>query len=104
MYIAVNRFKVNPGSEAAFEQLWSTRETYLRDLPGAVEFNLLKGPQKDDHVLYSSQTIWTDYVAFEAWRNSEAFNATHRGESNDHRSLFIGHPEFEGFEVVQTVK
>ncbi|HIC7213094.1 antibiotic biosynthesis monooxygenase family protein [Burkholderia stabilis] len=104
MYIAVNRFKVKLGSEAAFEHIWSTRETYLRELPGAIEFNLLKGGSREDHILYSSQTIWTDYVAFESWRNSKAFDATHRGESNDSRALFLGHPEFEGFEVVQSIK
>ena len=29
MFIAMNRFKVKPGSEEAFEQVWQTRESYL---------------------------------------------------------------------------
>ena len=60
MYIAMNRFKIVPGAEADFERLWSSRDTHLKDVPGFVEFHLLKGPVKDDHVLYSSHTIWAN--------------------------------------------
>ena len=56
MYIAMNRFKVTLGSEEAFEQLWTSRDTHLKDVPGFVEFHLLRGPQRADHVLYSSHT------------------------------------------------
>jgi heme-degrading monooxygenase HmoA len=104
MYIAMNRFKVAPGSEDAFEHLWTTRDTHLKEVPGFVEFHLLKGPRKDDHVLYSSHTIWRDYAAFEAWTRSDAFRAAHRSAGNENRVLYLGHPEFEGFEVIQTVK
>ncbi|MFL9894986.1 antibiotic biosynthesis monooxygenase [Paraburkholderia sp. RL17-383-BIF-A] len=104
MYIAMNRFKVTPGSETAFEHLWTTRDTHLKEVPGFVEFHLLKGPQKEDHVLYSSHTIWKDYASFEAWTKSEAFRAAHRNAGGDNRVLYLGHPEFEGFEVIQTVK
>ncbi|MGF6661141.1 heme-degrading monooxygenase HmoA [Paraburkholderia atlantica] len=104
MYIAMNRFKVAPGSEDAFEHLWTTRDTHLKEVPGFVEFHLLKGPRKDDHVLYSSHTIWRDQASFEAWTRSDAFRAAHRSAGNENRVLYLGHPEFEGFEVVQTVK
>jgi heme-degrading monooxygenase HmoA len=104
MYIAMNRFKVTLGSEAAFEHLWTSRDTHLKEVPGFVEFHLLKGPQKEDHVLYSSHTIWSDHAAFEGWTKSEAFRAAHRNAGNDSRVLYLGHPEFEGFEVIQTVK
>ena len=103
MYIAMNRFKVAPGSEAAFEQLWTTRDSHLRDVAGFVEFHLLRGPVKEDHVLYSSHTIWADHGAFEAWTKSEAFRAAHRN-AGDNRAMYLGHPEFEGFSVVQTIK
>ena len=59
MYIAMNRFKVIKGEEEAFETLWRSRESYLHELPGFVEFALLKGPEREDHTLYSSHTIWT---------------------------------------------
>ncbi|HEX3346953.1 MAG TPA: antibiotic biosynthesis monooxygenase [Acetobacteraceae bacterium] len=107
MFIAMNRFKVAPGSGAAFEHLWKSRETHLHEVPGFVEFHLLRGPEKDDHVLYSSHTIWAHREAFEAWTRSEAFRAAHRDAGNVNRGdapLYLGHPEFEGFEVIQTVK
>jgi heme-degrading monooxygenase HmoA len=103
MYIAMNRFKVANGSEADFETVWSGRDSHLRQVPGFVEFHLLKGPQREEYVLYASHTIWSDYTAFEAWTKSEAFRAAHRN-AGDNRPLYVGHPEFEGFEVVQTVK
>jgi len=104
MFIAMNRFKVARGSETEFETLWTTRDTYLQDVPGFVEFHLLKGPERDDHVLYSSHTIWASRAAFEQWAQSEAFRAAHRNAGQASRPLYLGHPEFEGFEVIQTVK
>ncbi|WP_028228498.1 antibiotic biosynthesis monooxygenase family protein [Paraburkholderia ferrariae] len=110
MYIAMNRFKVALGSESAFEDVWLNRDTHLQEVPGFVEFHLLKGPQRDDHVLYASHTIWANHAAFEAWTRSDAFRAAHRNAGNAgnaggaNRPLYLGHPEFEGFEIVQTVK
>jgi heme-degrading monooxygenase HmoA len=103
MFIAMNRFKVLPGSEAAFEAVWTSRDTQLAQVPGFVEFHLLRGPAKDDHVLYSSHTIWSDREAFEAWTRSEAFRRAHAGAGGN-KPMYAGHPEFEGFEVIQTVK
>ncbi len=103
MFIAMNRFKVLPGAEAAFEQVWTSRDSHLRDVPGFVEFHLLRGPERDDHVLYSSHTIWRSRDAFEDWTRSEAFRAAHR-DAGQNRPLYAGHPEFEGFEVIQTIR
>jgi heme-degrading monooxygenase HmoA len=58
MFIAMNRFKVRTGEEPAFETRWRERDTHLHTVPGFVEFHLLKGPERDDHVLYASHTIW----------------------------------------------
>ena len=79
MFIAMNRFKVLPGAEHEFEQMWLNRDSFLKDVPGFVEFHMLRGPTKDDHVLYSSHTIWRDRNAFEAWTTSDAFRSAHRG-------------------------
>ena len=106
MYIAMNRFKVTPGAEAAFEHVWTSRDTHLRGVPGFVEFHLLRGPQREDHVLYSSHTIWRDRESFDDWTRSDAFRAAHRNAGNaggGGAPLYLGHPEFEGFEVIQTV-
>ena len=43
MFIAMNRFQVKTGSEQAFETVWATRESYLSELAGFIEFNLLRG-------------------------------------------------------------
>ncbi len=102
MYIAMNRFRVAPGSEAAFEEVWRSRDTHLREVPGFIEFHLLRGPAAADHVLYASHTIWADHAVFEAWTKSEAFRAAH-ARAGDNKPLYLGHPQFEGFEVVQTV-
>ncbi|MEY9182250.1 hypothetical protein ABIA41_003685 [Bradyrhizobium sp. USDA 313] len=48
MYIAMNRFRVAKGSEAAFEQVWLSRDTHLDKVPGFVEFHLLRGPELED--------------------------------------------------------
>jgi heme-degrading monooxygenase HmoA len=102
MYIAMNRFRVSKGSEAAFEQVWLSRDTHLDKVPGFVEFHLLRGPELEDHTLYASHTVWADHAAFEAWTKSEAFRAAHQ-RAGGNKPLYLGHPQFEGFEVVQTV-
>jgi heme-degrading monooxygenase HmoA len=102
MFIAMNRFKVLPGSEAAFEEVWASRDTQLPSVPGFISFNLLRGPVRDDHVLYASHTIWRDKAAFEDWTRSEAFRQAHRNAGGN-RPMYLGHPDFEGFDVIQSV-
>ncbi len=102
MFIAMNRFKIAPGSEAAFEQVWASRDTQLRSVPGFISFNLLKGPAGEGYVLYASHTLWESRAVFEDWTKSEAFRAAHRN-AGDNRAMYLGHPELELFEAVQTV-
>lgn len=101
MFIAMNRFKVKKGSEEVFENVWSSRETYLDRMPGFVEFHLLKGPENEDHTLYSSHTTWQTKAAFEAWTKSDEFRAAHAraGNTGNTATLYLEHPKFEGFEV-----
>ena len=75
MFIAMNRFRVAKGSEAAFENVWMSRDSHLEKVPGFVEFHLLKGPEAEDHTLYASHTVWENRAVFEAWTKSEAFRA-----------------------------
>jgi heme-degrading monooxygenase HmoA len=103
MFIAMNRFRVMHGCEADFERVWTTRDSYLSDVPGFNAFHLLRGPERDDHVLYSSHTIWRSRADFEAWTRSEAFRHAH-GQAGNNRTLYLGHPEFEGFDVIQTIE
>jgi len=103
MFIAMNRFRVAKGSEAAFEHVWTSRDSYLDKVPGFVEFHLLKGPEAEDHTLYASHTVWENRAVFEAWTKSEAFRAAHH-KAGDNKPLYLGHPQFEGFEVRQMVR
>jgi heme-degrading monooxygenase HmoA len=102
MFIAMNRFQIVPGQEEAFETVWKTRDTFLADVPGFVEFHLLRGPSEEDHTLYASHTIWNSRADFEAWTKSEAFRKAHANAGNN-KPLYLGHPKFEGFEVTLTV-
>ena len=105
MFIAMNRFQVVKGQEAAFENMWKTRDSYLHELKGFVEFHLLKGPEAEDHTLYSSHTVWATKADFEAWTTSEQFRKSHAraGNTSSAAPLYLGHPKFEGFEVRQTL-
>lgn len=99
MFIAMNRFKVLRGAEADFEQVWTTRDSHLAGVPGFMSFHLLRGPELEDHTLYASHTEWASREDFEAWTRSEAFRLAHRNAGNN-RPMYLGHPEFEGFDVV----
>ncbi|HYF52639.1 MAG TPA: antibiotic biosynthesis monooxygenase [Salinarimonas sp.] len=102
MFIAMNRFRVFKDAAAEFELVWLNRESRLHELDGFVEFHMLRGPEREDHVLYSSHTVWSSRAAFEAWTRSEQFRSSH-ARAPSSRPLTLGHPEFEGFEVIQTI-
>lgn len=103
MYIAMNRFKIRPGQETAFEQVWRSRDSHLQGMPGFRDFHLLKGPVFEDYALYSSHTVWESRQHFEDWTRSEAFRKAHRG-AGSHGDLYLGHPELEGFEAVVSLQ
>lgn len=100
MYIAMNRFKVIKGAEADFETIWRTRQSHLSELKGFVEFSLLKGPERADHTLYASHTVWERKEDFTAWTQSEQFRKSHARAGQQNKPTSLGHPEFEGFEAV----
>jgi len=102
MFIAMNRFQVKPGEEDAFERVWKTRDTHLADVPGFMEFHLLRGPSEEEFTLYASHTVWDSRASFEDWTRSDAFRKAH-ANAGDNKPLYLGHPRFEGFEVAQTV-
>lgn len=103
MFIAMNRFSVKKGEEKRFEDVWLSRDIHLSEVPGFVEFHLVKGPEVEDHTLYASHTVWASRTAFEDWTRSQAFRDAHRN-AGQHTGLYEGHPVFEGFEVLQTVR
>lgn len=99
MFIAMNRFRIAKGFEAGFEEVWRQRDSYLSEVPGFQSFALLKGPERDDHVLYSSHSVWASREAFEAWTQSEHFRKAH-AQASAPKGTYLGHPELETFEAV----
>ncbi len=103
LFIAMNRFRIVKGEEAEFERIWTTRDTHLQEVPGFVEFHLLRGPAAADHSLYVSHTVWQSHRHFEDWTHSEAFRKAHAQAGGARKDIYLGPPKFEGFEAVQTV-
>ena len=99
MFIAMNRFRVRRDAAHDFEKVWRDRDSQLAEVPGFEDFRLLKGPEGDDHVLYASHSTWASREAFEAWTQSDAFRQAHK-DAGKNRGMYLGHPEFEGFEAV----
>ena len=54
-------------------------------------------------MLYASHSVWRNEAAFKAWTQSEQFRAAHGGTRTT-KPLYLGHPEFEGFTVLQEVQ
>jgi len=82
--VASNRFGIKPGFEKEFEEMWASRESGLADLPGFVNFQLLRreGSHEDDGNTYVSYTTWDSLKAFNNWRESDVFKRSHRGKSS----------------------
>ena len=99
MFLAMNRFRIAPGMEEGFEQIWRTRESFLKDVPGFVSFALLKGAADDQASLYASHSVWESRAAFEAWTRSESFRKAH-AQANAPKGTYLGPPNLELFEQV----
>ena len=102
MYIAMNRFKVQNGSEQAFEDVWKNRDSSLAEMKGFKEFHLLRGPvnEAEAYTLYASHAVWESHEDFVAWTKSENFRNAHRNAGGSKVS-YLGHPQFEGFSIVE---
>ena len=57
MFIAMNRFRIVKGKEPEFERIWAERDSHLDGVPGFKEFDLLRGPEAEDHTLYASHSV-----------------------------------------------
>ena len=58
MYIAMNRFKIVLGKEQQFEDIWRNRDSHLENVPGFIDFNLIKGSSNENFTLYASHSRW----------------------------------------------
>ena len=99
MFIAMNRFRIALGAEEVFEKLWRERDSHLDGVPGFREFHLLRGPTDDECTLYASHSVWESRQAFEAWTGSDSFRKAHQ-QASAPQGTYLGHPRFEGFEVI----
>ncbi|NLS06542.1 antibiotic biosynthesis monooxygenase [Rhizobium sp. P32RR-XVIII] len=104
MYIAMNRFKVASGAETDFENVWRNRDSSLAQVPGFVEFRLLRGSTntEEGYTLFVSHTIWQSEEDFLNWTKSENFRAAHRN-AGENKVMYKGPPVFEGFNVVDGI-
>jgi len=64
MYVAMNRFKIAPGREEEFVEIWRQRDSFLSEVPGFKSFNLLRGPTTGEYTLFASHSIWESEQAF----------------------------------------
>jgi heme-degrading monooxygenase HmoA len=99
MFIAMNRFRIAPGREAEFIDVWRQRDSRLAEVPGFQKFNLLQGASSAEATVFVSHSTWESAAAFEAWTRSESFRAAH-ASAGQQRGLYLGPPQFEGFEAV----
>ena len=101
MYLTMNRFKVRKDAVQSFEDLWMNRDSHLDTVPGFLEFELMRGAEAEDHILYASHTSWESRQAFEDWTRSDVFRAAHKGAGSS-KHLYLEPPALEIFETVQT--
>ena len=99
MFIAMNRFKIKPGKESDFIEIWKNRETFLDEVPGFKDFNLMQGATDDECTLFVSHSVWDSETAFREWTKSEAFRKAH-ANAKPATDIYLGPPKFEGFSSV----
>ena len=99
MYIAMNRFKIKPGCEQDFIDIWAGRDSHLAEVPGFKKFHLLQGKTTGEYTLFSSHATWESEADFRAWTRSEAFKKAH-ANAGSRRDIYCGPPQLECFEVV----
>lgn len=98
-FIAMNRFRIAPGREADFEEMWRSRESYLDEVPGFEAFHLLRGPSDQSATLYASHSVWDSRESFVRWTESDSFRKAH-SRARAPEGTYLGPPQFEGFEVI----
>ena len=98
MYIAMNRFKIKLGKEEQFEKIWRDRDSHLDKVDGFIKFNLLRSNPQKEYTLFASHSVWESAEHFQNWTKSESFRKAHKNAGSA-KDIYLGHPDFEGFEV-----
>lgn len=76
MYVVMNKLTVPPEGAAGLEAGFAHSAGRMRQIPGCVNFQLLK-EEAEGHPVYLVITHWQDKDAFHAWTKSEAFRRAH---------------------------
>jgi heme-degrading monooxygenase HmoA len=97
MVVVTDRFKVNSGYEAMFEELFLHRAHLLESMPGFCRWELHR-PLGDGW--YASVTYWERCEHHEAWQRCQAFQAAH--EEKLPRGMCAATSALEMSEVVQS--
>jgi heme-degrading monooxygenase HmoA len=95
VFIAMNQFQVDPARGEDFEKVWRERETYLAEVPGFLQFALLRGDEPGDYISHST---WESREAFLGWAQSDAFRKAH-GERMP-EGIVLGHPRARFYDAV----
>lgn len=101
MFVAMNRFRIAPGREQEFIDIWKSRESYLDEVPGFKSFNLMQGNSTEEFTLFASHSVWESRQAFEDWTRSDAFRKAHANAGGPRKDIYLGPPQLECFEAVQ---
>ena len=87
MYMVMNRLTVAPEQADRLEQGFAHSAGRMREVPGCLDFHLLKEEGIAGDVVYVALTQWEDEAAFKAWTESESF---HRAHANAGQSGAMG--------------
>ena len=96
MIVVQNRFEIADGHEEQFVDRFANREGAIEQFDGFRNFKLLE-PATEETTTYVSMTEWDSLDDFEAWTESEAFEAAHDGQPP--KEMFLSHPTLEVHEV-----
>jgi len=100
MIIVANRIPVNPEYADAFEGRFEERAGLVDGMDGFISYNLLRPLQEGQP--YIVMTYWQTMEHFVAWTESDAFKQGHAKSGQLPKEAFLGHPQLEIHELVQS--
>ncbi len=100
MIIVCNRIPVNPDHADAFENVFAKRAGLVDGMDGFISYQLLRPTQ--DGAPYIVMTYWESKEKFIAWTESDEFKQGHAQSGTLPGDAFLGHPQIEVHQVVQS--
>jgi heme-degrading monooxygenase HmoA len=98
MFVAMNRFLVNPEYSEQFEARIRNRPRQVEKQPGFIRVQLLR-PTEPDHP-YIVATFWESRADYEAWVNADSFTEKHAGRRTLSPDVFRGPNKVETFDLI----